>query len=429
MVKQAFNKMKNNNIFTFGCRLNTFESEVISEITKGLNKENSVILNTCAVTNEAVRKAKQKIRKIKKQCPEKKIIVTGCAAQIDANAFSEMEEVNYVIGNKEKLEKKTWQEILNEEKNSEKNIITSNIMDLRETANHLISGFGTRTRAYVEIQNGCDHRCTFCIIPFGRGNSRSVPPGIIINQIKKLLENGYKEIVLTGVDITSYGNDLFININLGDLIEKIFKLVPDLLRLRLSSLDTIEIDDKLFELITQNQKIMPHLHLSLQSGDDLILKRMKRRHNRKEAINFCNRIKSKRPEVVFGADIIVGFPTETNFMFNQTLDLVEECDLTFLHIFPYSSKKGTPASRMPQVQRQLIKERTKTLEEIKNKKNFIHLSNSIGKNEEVLSETEFTGRAKNFTYVNFTKPQKVGEILKAVVVNKNSESLIAEVKS
>ncbi len=421
--------MKKKNIFTFGCRLNTFESEVINEVTNGLNKEDSVILNTCAVTNEAVRKAKQKIRKIKKDSPETKIIVTGCAAQIDPNTFSEMKEVNYVVGNKEKLEKKTWKEIFNKEKNSKNNIITSDIMDLKETANHLISGFGTRTRAYVEIQNGCDHRCTFCIIPFGRGNSRSVPPGIIIDQIKKLIENGYKEIVLTGVDITSYGNDLFININLGDLIEKIFKLVPNLLRLRLSSLDTIEIDDKLLELITQDKKIMPHLHLSLQSGDDLILKRMKRRHNRKDAIKFCNKIKSKRPEVIFGADIIVGFPTETNFMFNQTLDLIEECDLTFLHVFPYSSKKGTPASRMPQVKKELIKQRMKTLNKIKKRKNLIHLSNSIGKNEEVLSETEFTGRAENFTLVNFTKPQKIGEIFKAVVVNKSCESLIAEVKN
>ena len=420
--------MKNNKkIFTFGCKLNIFESEVIDKMTSEA-KNNYVIFNTCAVTNEAVRKAKQKIRKIKIENPSLNVIVTGCAAQIEPKIFSEMNEVNFVVGNKEKLEKKTWSNILNckDDKLYDK-IISSNIMDVKKTANHLISGFGTRTRAYIEIQNGCDHRCTFCIIPFGRGNSRSVPPGIIIEQIKNLSNNGYKEIVLTGVDITSYGNDLFIDINLGDLIEKILVLVPKIERIRLSSLDTIEIDDKLFELITQNDRIMPHLHLSLQSGDDLILKRMKRRHTRKDAISFCEEIKDKRPEIVFGADLIAGFPTETNEMFNNTIDLIEKCGLTFLHIFPFSSKKGTPASRMPQVKKNILKQRTTILKEIKNKKEFIHLSNSIGKKEEVLSETENYGRAKNFTYVNFTKPQKTGEILQTFVVGKKSDCLIGKV--
>ena len=415
-------------IFTFGCRLNTYESEVINSLTSDFKNCNTVIFNTCAVTNEAIRKVKQKIRKIKKENPLSEIIVTGCAAQIEPKTFLEMKEVNHIVGNKEKLEKKTWLNLLNEkEDNIQSKIITSNIMDLKHTANHLINGFGTRTRAYVEIQNGCDHRCTFCIIPYGRGNSRSVPPGIIIEQIKKLSKNGYKEIVFTGVDITSYGNDLPININLGDLIEKVLFLVPQIKRLRLSSLDTIEIDEKLFELITQNKKIMPHLHLSLQSGSNLILERMKRRHNREEAINFCEKIKNIRSEIILGADIIAGFPTETNEMFNQTLDLIEKCNLTFLHIFPFSPKKGTPASRMPQIKNNIIRERMNILTEIKNNKNSLHLTNSIGKKEEVLSETENYGRARNFTHVNFTKPQKSGKILQTFVIDKNQKSLIGRV--
>nr|MBC8408586.1 tRNA (N(6)-L-threonylcarbamoyladenosine(37)-C(2))-methylthiotransferase MtaB [Paracoccaceae bacterium] len=325
---------------TLGCRLNTYETEAMRELAKNENIENIAVVNTCAVTAEAVRKSKQEIRKIHRENPTTKIIVTGCAAQVEPETFAKMSEVSNVFGNIEKMKTSTWKK-LSKELNfigKTERIQVDDIMSAKETAGHLIDGFGTRSRAYVQVQNGCDHRCTFCIIPYGRGNSRSVAAGIIIEQIKRLVGNGFKEIVLTGVDLTSWGSDLPSKPKLGDLVLKILKLVPDLARLRISSIDSIEVDENLMEAIANEARLMPHFHLSLQSGDNMILKRMKRRHLRDDAILFCETVRKIRPEITFGADIIAGFPTETDDMFENSMQLVNECDLTWLHIFPYSPR-------------------------------------------------------------------------------------------
>ncbi len=347
-------------IITFGCRLNAYESEVMREHANAAGLSDAVIVNTCAVTAEAVRQARQAIRKARRMRPDAKIVVTGCAAQIDPDRFAAMDEVDHVIGNQEKTQRATFKGLCVED--SEK-VAVNDIMSVRETAGHLIEGFGSKARAYVQIQNGCDHRCTFCIIPFGRGPSRSVPAGEVVAQVRRLVANGYAEIVLTGVDITAYGADLPGEITLGKLVRKVLQLVPELPRLRLSSIDSIEADAALMAAIAEEERLMPHLHLSLQSGDDLTLKRMKRRHARADSVAFCETVRRLRPDMVFGADLIAGFPTETDAMFANSLSLVDECGLTFLHVFPFSAREGTPAALMPQVDGAIVARRAAVLRE------------------------------------------------------------------
>ncbi|MDA9229180.1 tRNA (N(6)-L-threonylcarbamoyladenosine(37)-C(2))-methylthiotransferase MtaB [Rhodobacteraceae bacterium] len=411
---------------TLGCRLNTYETEAMRELAKNENIENIAVVNTCAVTAEAVRKSKQEIRKIHRENPMTKIIVTGCAAQVEPETFAKMSEVSNVFGNIEKMKTSTWKE-LSKELNfigKTERIQVDDIMSAKETAGHLIDGFGTRSRAYVQVQNGCDHRCTFCIIPYGRGNSRSVAAGIIIEQIKRLVGNGFKEIVLTGVDLTSWGSDLPSKPKLGDLVLKILKLVPDLARLRISSIDSIEVDENLMEAIANEARLMPHFHLSLQSGDNMILKRMKRRHLRDDAILFCETVRKIRPEITFGADIIAGFPTETDDMFENSMQLVNECDLTWLHIFPYSPRQGTPASRMPQVNGIKIKERAKLLRSLGATQVSKYLNSQIGKYHNILMESESMGRTEQFAEVDFQNPQQPGEITFAKIEKLNNNRLM-----
>ncbi|MDE3122322.1 MAG: tRNA (N(6)-L-threonylcarbamoyladenosine(37)-C(2))-methylthiotransferase MtaB, partial [Paracoccaceae bacterium] len=344
---------------TLGCRLNAYESEAMRELSEGI--DNLVVVNTCAVTAEAVRKAKQEIRKLRRENPDATLIVTGCAAQTEPETFAAMPEVSRVIGNAEKMQPATWDALkVPDLIGQTERVQVDDIMSVKETAGHLIDGFG-RHRAYVQVQNGCDHRCTFCIIPYGRGNSRSVPAGVVVEQIRRLVDKGFREVVLTGVDLTSWGADLPMEPHLGDLVQRILRLVPDLERLRISSIDSIEADPALMEAIGGEARLMPHLHLSLQHGDDLILKRMKRRHLRDDAIRFCEEARRLRPGIVFGADIIAGFPTETEAHFESSLKLVEDCGLTFLHVFPYSRRQGTPAARMPQVPGPAIRERAARL--------------------------------------------------------------------
>jgi threonylcarbamoyladenosine tRNA methylthiotransferase MtaB len=396
------------------------------ELAKNENIENIAVVNTCAVTAEAVRKSKQEIRKIHRENPTTKIIVTGCAAQVEPETFAKMSEVSNVFGNIEKMKTSTWKE-LSKELNfigKTERIQVDDIMSAKETAGHLIDGFGTRSRAYVQVQNGCDHRCTFCIIPYGRGNSRSVAAGIIIEQIKRLVGNGFKEIVLTGVDLTSWGSDLPSKPKLGDLVLKILKLVPDLARLRISSIDSIEVDENLMEAIANEARLMPHFHLSLQSGDNMILKRMKRRHLRDDAILFCETVRKIRPEITFGADIIAGFPTETDDMFENSMQLVNECDLTWLHIFPYSPRQGTPASRMPQVNGIKIKERAKLLRSLGATQVSKYLNSQIGKYHNILMESESMGRTEQFAEVDFQNPQQPGEITFAKIEKLNNNRLM-----
>jgi threonylcarbamoyladenosine tRNA methylthiotransferase MtaB len=345
-------------LVTFGCRLNAFESEVIRNHASAAGLSDAIIINTCAVTSEAERQARQAIRKARRLNPTARIIVTGCAAQIAPEKFAAMDEVDAVLGNEEKLKAESFTAL---SLSREPHVAVADIMTVTETAPHLISGFAARARAFVEIQQGCDHRCTFCIIPFGRGNSRSVPTGAIVEQIRQLVANGVREVVLTGVDITSYGGDLPGKSGLGALTRRILTLVPELPRLRLSSIDVVEVDDELRRLIISEERLMPHLHLSLQAGDDMILKRMKRRHSRDDAIRFTSEMLSARPDLVFGADLIAGFPTETEAMFENSLRLVEDCNLTFLHVFPYSARSGTPAAKMPQVPGPVRKARAQAL--------------------------------------------------------------------
>jgi threonylcarbamoyladenosine tRNA methylthiotransferase MtaB len=345
-------------VVTFGCRLNTYESQVMKDLAMQAGLDNAIIINTCAVTSEAERQARQTIRKLRRENPDAEIIVTGCGVQINPEKYADMPEVSRVIGNDEKMQAASYAKDIDHER-----VLVNDIMSVKETAAHLISGFDGKARAFVQIQNGCDHRCTFCTIPYGRGNSRSVPVGEIVNQIKILIENGYPEIALTGVDITAYGADLPGKPTLGQMVRRLLNLVPNLKRLRLSSLDPVEMDEDLWDLIATEPRLLPHLHMSLQAGDDMILKRMKRRHLRNDAIGFCKKARELRPDCVFGVDLIAGFPTETEEMFQNTLKIVEDCDLTFLHVFPYSPRPGTPAARMPQVTSSTIKERAALLRE------------------------------------------------------------------
>ncbi len=404
-----------------GCRLNAYETEAMKELAASAGLNNAIIINTCAVTAEAVRKARQDIRKRARENPNARIIVTGCAAQTEPDRFAEMPEVSHVIVNTEKMDIQTWQGLaLGGEP-----IQVDDIMSVTETAGHLIDGFGTRSRAYVQVQNGCDHRCTFCIIPYGRGNSRSVPAGVVVDQIKRLVDRGYNEVVLTGVDLTSWGADLPGSPPLGDLVRRILKLVPDLARLRISSIDSIEVDPALMEAIATEERLMPHLHLSLQAGDNMILKRMKRRHLREDAIRFCEDARNLRPDMTFGADIIAGFPTETDAMFENSLNLVDACDLTWLHVFPYSPRPGTPAARMPAVSGAIIKDRAAQLRKAGDAKVQDHLAAQIGQTHHVLMESPRMGRTAQFAEVTFETDQPEGQIVTALISGRSGNQLRA----
>jgi MiaB-like tRNA modifying enzyme len=410
---------------TLGCRLNAYETEAMKELAEANGVENAVVVNTCTVTAEAVRKARQEIRKLRRENPEAKIIVTGCAAQTEPETFATMAEVDLVIGNTEKMQPETWQAMGPNFIGDTERVQVNDIMSVTETAGHLIDGFG-RHRAYVQVQNGCDHRCTFCIIPYGRGNSRSVPAGVVVDQIKRLVDKGFNEVVLTGVDLTSWGADLPASPRLGDLVMRILKLVPDLSRLRISSIDSIEADEMLMQAIATESRLMPHLHLSLQHGDDLILKRMARRHLRDDAIRFCEEARKLRPEMTFGADIIAGFPTETEAQFENSLKLVTECDLTWLHVFPYSKREGTPAAKIPrQVNGKVIRERAARLRAMGDAQVQKHLRAQIGREHLILMENPHMGRTEQFTEVSFDAPQEEGAILKATITGLKDTQLTA----
>ncbi|MCA1530794.1 tRNA (N(6)-L-threonylcarbamoyladenosine(37)-C(2))-methylthiotransferase MtaB [Bradyrhizobium yuanmingense] len=411
-------------IVTFGCRLNAFEAEVIRSKAEVAGLSDTIVINSCAVTNEAVAQARQSIRKLKRERPEARIVVTGCAAQTQAAMFADMAEVDRVVGNDDKMRGEAWRETRHAfDLGASEKIAVSDIMAVKEMAPHLVDGYASGLpRVFVQVQNGCDHRCTFCIIPFGRGNSRSVPMGAVVDQVRTLVERGHAEIVLTGVDLTSYGADLPGAPKLGLLTKQILRHVPELKRLRISSIDSIEADDDLLDAIAEDARLMPHLHLSLQSGDDMILKRMKRRHSRQDAIGFCEQVRRLRPDVVFGADIIAGFPTETEDMFSRSLDLVEQCGLTFLHVFPYSPRPGTPAARMPQVAGPVIKERAKRLRAVGEAALQQRLQAEIGARRDVLIESDGQGRTEHYLPVVIAG-ERVGSIVRLKIAGIDGERL------
>jgi threonylcarbamoyladenosine tRNA methylthiotransferase MtaB len=478
---------KKNEIVTFGCRLNSYESESIKKAVEKSGQKNLIIFNSCAVTSQAERDLRQQVRKARKENPQAKIIVTGCAAQIDPKKYAKMAEVDLVLGNIEKsdpesylpnLEKSSKNIILesvildNSEKQKDKNSINASyfenefsnlssnnkeilhkdriffdtkksispflsenetakirvndIMSVKETAPQLVSYFENRTRAFLEIQNGCDHRCTFCIIPFGRGNSRSVAFGEIVTQVKKMVAAGHKEVVFTGVDISGYGEDLAIKITLSQMIKRLLKLVPELPRLRLSSIDVAEIDEEFFDILKNEPRFMPYLHLSVQSGDDVILKRMKRRHNRKQVLEFCEKARKIRPEITFGADIIAGFPTESDEMFLNSVNLIKESGIIFTHIFPYSKRDGTPAAKMPQLNGKIIKERARILREVGNEELQKFLQKQIGKNLSILVEKNGIGKADNFLDVRIRNGSKLtsGEVINVKIFDVEKDLLV-----
>ncbi len=413
-------------VVTFGCRLNSAESEVIRRQAERAGLADAVVVNTCAVTAEAVRQARQAIRALRRERPQAKIVVTGCAAQTEPQTFVAMREADYVLGNAEKLSASSWAQARAalDQANTPKAVV-GDIMAVKESAAHLIDTFAGRTRAFVQVQNGCNHRCTFCIIPFGRGNSRSVPMGAVIEDVRRLAANDYREVVLTGVDITSYGADLPGAPRLGTLVRQILKAVPELKRLRLSSIDSVEADRDLLDAFADDERLMPHLHLSLQSGDDLILKRMKRRHLREDAIAFCDRVRHLRPDVAFGADLIAGFPTETEDAFTRSLDLVAQCGLTHLHVFPFSPRPGTPAARMPQVARDVVKDRARRLRERGAMALARHLDAEIGATRRVLTESRDGGRTEQFTKVKLAVPAEPGKILDLKIAAHDGRQLLA----
>ncbi len=404
-------------VVTFGCRLNTYESEVIKREAGTAGIDDAVVVNTCAVTAEAVRQARQTIRRLKRERPDARIVVTGCAAQTRPEDFARMAEVERVIGNEEKLDARAWR--------TDDKVAVGDIMAVRDMRPHSIDSIDGRARAFVQVQNGCDHRCTFCIIPFGRGNSRSLPVRDVLAQVRRLTDSGYREVVLTGVDITSYGADLAGAPRLGTLVKRILRDVPELARLRLSSIDSVEADADLFDALANEPRLMPHLHLSLQAGDDLILKRMKRRHARADAIAFCEQVRRLRPDVAFGADIIAGFPTETEDMFARSLDLVDECGLTTLHVFPFSPRPGTPAARMPQVDRTIVKERARRLREKGEAALRAHLAGEIGATRRVLTESAALARTEQFLAVRLAAPAAPGEILDLAIADHDGRHLLA----
>ncbi len=407
-------------VLTFGCRLNTFETEVMRQHAADSGLTDTVIVNTCAVTAEAVRQAAQTIRRTRREQPDARIVVTGCAAQIDPDRFAAMAEVDHVIGNAEKLDKDTFARLAQGQGEA---VSVNDIMSVTETAGHLVAGFSERARAYVQVQNGCDHRCTFCIIPFGRGPSRSVPAGEVVAQVRQLVEAGYKEVVLTGVDMTAYGRDLPGAMTLGKLTNAILRHVPDLPRLRLSSIDSIEADAALLDALAEQPRLMPHLHLSLQAGHDLTLKRMKRRHSRAHSVEFCAQVRRLRPDVVFGADLIAGFPTESEEMFQGTVALVEDCELTYLHVFPYSSRPGTPAARMPQLARPVVKARAAKLRDIGRGALERHLSGQVDRIVEVLMEDGTRGRTPCFAEMSLCPGAAPGDLVRARVTGHDGSQL------
>lgn len=412
---------------THGCRLNAYETEAMKDLAATASLTDTVVLNTCAVTSQAVSKARQEVRKLRRAHPGARLVVTGCAAQIEPETFSSMPEVDVVIGNIEKMRPETWANMASGLAGETSAVQVGDIMSASQTTRHLIDGFGTRSRAYVQVQNGCDHRCTFCIIPYGRGNSRSTPAGVVVDQIKRLVDGGYREVVLTGVDMTSWGADLAAQPKLGDLVMRILRLVPDLPRLRISSIDSIEVDDMLMQAIATEPRLMPHLHLSLQSGDNMILKRMKRRHSRDDAIRFCEEARRLRPDITFGADIIAGFPTETKAMFENSLKLLRDCGLTWLHVFPYSPRPGTPAARMPQVDGVAIKRRAARLRAAGRGRITDHLSQQIGRVHNVLMESPRQGRTEQFAKVTLDADQPVGRIIAATITGTIDDRLTARI--
>ncbi|MBL9095489.1 MAG: tRNA (N(6)-L-threonylcarbamoyladenosine(37)-C(2))-methylthiotransferase MtaB [Alphaproteobacteria bacterium] len=408
-------------VVTLGCRLNAYESEVIRAKAREAGLTDAVIVNTCAVTAEAVRQARQNIRRLRKENPGAKVIVTGCAAQTEPETFAEMPEVDHVLGNADKLDAAAYAFDAGTER-----VRVNDIMSVRETASHLIAGFEGKARAFVQVQNGCDHRCTFCIIPYGRGNSRSVPAGEVVAQVRALAAQGVREVVLTGVDITAYGADLPGRPTLGRLVEQILNLVPELPRLRLSSLDVAECDERLIELAASHERLMPHLHLSLQAGHDMILKRMKRRHTTAQAVAFCERLRRMRPEIVFGADLIAGFPTETDEMFEATLAHVRDCGLTYLHVFPFSARERTPAARMPQVKGDVIKARAARLRAAGEDAVAWHLAALAGRDVELLVEQNVSARTPTFAPVKLAAPHQAGALLRARIVRADRRFAYAE---
>jgi threonylcarbamoyladenosine tRNA methylthiotransferase MtaB len=406
-----------------GCRLNAFESELMRGHAAAAGLDNVILVNTCAVTAEAVRQAGQTIRKLRRGNPSARLVVTGCAAQIEPGRFASMVEVDGVIGNAEKMRPQTYRNL---GLDNATRVSVDDIMSVRETAHAFIDGFGSRPRAYVQVQNGCDHRCTFCIIPFGRGPSRSVPAGEVVAQVRRLVEAGCIEVVLTGVDITDYGAGLPGDMTLGRLVRHILRQVPELRRLRLSSIDQVEADRHLMAAIAEEQRLMPHLHLSLQSGDDMILKRMKRRHTRADAVRFCEEVRRQRPDMAFGADVIAGFPTETERMFEGSLNMVDDCGLTFLHVFPFSARRGTPAARMPQVAPGTIKARASRLRKKGEGALAAHLASKIGSEVELLVERERLGRTAQFAEMALSESASAGQLLRARVTGSDGRRLRGE---
>lgn len=420
-------------VHTFGCRLNTSESEVIRGHARSAVLGDLVVVNTCAVTAEAVRQARQAIRKARREHSAARLVVTGCAAQVAPQDFAAMPEVDRVLGNREKLDRRAWDDAgrafaaddAAADAASRDKTVVGDIMAARAAPAAAIEAMEGRTRAFVQVQNGCDHRCTFCIIPFGRGHSRSVPVETVVSQVDRLVDNGYREVVLTGVDLTSYGADLPDTPRLGHLVKRVLAAVPGLQRLRLSSIDSVEADPALIEAFASEQRLMPHLHLSLQAGDDLILKRMKRRHTRDDAIAFCAMLRRLRPDIVFGADLIAGFPTETADMHARSLDLITACGLTFLHVFPFSPRPGTPAARMPAVAREVVKERARRLREQGDRALRTHLDGEVGRRRRVLVETQAMGRTEQFAEVCLAAPLAPGAIAELALIGHDGKRLAA----
>jgi threonylcarbamoyladenosine tRNA methylthiotransferase MtaB len=420
------NKPGRPEIITFGCRLNTYESEVMRRHGDELALDDTIIINTCAVTAEAERQARQAIRKARRQRPDARIVVTGCAAQIQPSAWADMAEVDQVVGNAEKMTAKAFVD-------DAPALQVNDIMSVEDTAGHLVEGLEGRARAFLQVQQGCDHRCTFCIIPFGRGPSRSVPLGVIVDQARKLVANGYREIVLTGVDITSFGTDLPGTPSLGEMARRLLNSVPELDRLRISSIDAVEVDDELFDLIAHEPRLMPHLHLSLQAGDDMILKRMKRRHSRADAVEFCARVRAVRPDIVFGADLIAGFPTETDEMFENSLALIEDCGLTWLHVFPYSEREGTPAAQMPPVPGPVRKERAAQLRRAGEQAAEKHAQSLVGQSLNILVEKsdadKTTGRTEGFATVHLVDTDLTsGDIVSVLITGCEGSYLTGQIE-
>jgi len=408
-------------VITLGCRLNTYESEVIRDKAREAGLSDAIVVNTCAVTSEAVRQARQTIRRARRDNPQARVIVTGCAAQTEPQTFANMPEVDQVLGNADKLTARAYAFDVASER-----VRVNDIMSVRETASHLVAGFDGRARAFVQVQNGCDHRCTFCIIPYGRGPSRSVPAGEVVAQVRALVQQGVREVVLTGVDITAYGADLPGTPRLGRLVDQILTLVPELPRLRLSSLDVAECDARLIDLVATHERLMPHLHLSLQAGHDMILKRMKRRHTTAQAVAFCDALRARRPEIVFGADLIAGFPTETDAMFEATLSHVRDCGLTYLHVFPFSARERTPAARMPQLKGDVVKARAARLREAGSAALADHLASLKGRDVDLLVEQDLSARTPTFAPVKLAHPQASGTILRARIIGADARFAYAE---